>query len=100
MSSPLRWTVIDCQSPYECDVQFVADINLDPFAIRTARVPLVDRALAAKGWVTVGNQPTCPDCFVKLEEAARKSRDFAKSMGAEILRASTARSIHGTIEVG
>lgn len=63
-ASPLRWTVIPCSSPYACRAQFVADLNLE--FTRPSRVPIIDRAMAAKGWATVGVHPYCPACFERV----------------------------------
>ncbi len=96
--APSRFTVIGCAGA-RCSAQYVGDVQLDVLQIRTARVPIINRALAAAGWATVGRGYYCPACFDRLWLEASTDRTL-RELERELDNARTVRSALQEIEVG
>lgn len=99
MTAPItRWTVIHCASK-NCSRQYVGDLQLETLQVRTARVPIIERALAAAGWATVNKQHWCPRCFDRLWLEASTDKSL-RHLERELDSARSVRRQLQGIEVG
>ena len=99
MTVPLtRFTVISCAGA-TCTAQYVGDLQLDMAQVRTARVPIINRALAAAGWATVGRSHYCARCFDRLWLEASTDKSL-RALERELDSARSVRRELQGIEVG
>jgi hypothetical protein len=97
-ASLTSFTVISCCAP-GCTKQYVGDLRFDLVSVRTARVPIIDRALAAAGWITVGNETICPACADRLLAIAERRGELAE-VESQLRTARSVRACLQGIEVG